>query len=88
MAGDTEAAPEAAVGKTADDQALEVLRMKWGHSYRIGHDPARDWHAQRRDGLGGDITGGDAGELEKAISDDHALKPVSPAYVKTGVTRP
>src|SRR6185437_14441602 len=53
-----EAAPQAASGKAADEQALEVLRLKWGHSYRIGHDDVRGWWARRRDGLGADITAG------------------------------
>lgn len=71
-----EGEPEAATGKTADEQALEVLRQKWGRLYRIGHDAIREWWAQRRDGLGGDITAGTPGELDTAVGEDYTLKPV------------
>ena len=84
------AAPQSATGKTADEQALEVLRLEWGHWYRIGHDTVRGWRAQRRDGLGGDITAGTPGELRTAVNDDHTLKPVPKelaGHVETDCTR-
>jgi hypothetical protein len=71
-----EVAPQAISGKTADEQALEVLRLEWGWAYRIGWDAVRGWWAQRRDGLGGDITAGTPDELRAAIGEDYALKPV------------
>jgi hypothetical protein len=87
---DEAAPPQAAEGKTAGEQALEVLRREWGQSYRIGHDAVRDWWAQRRDGLGGDITAGTPDELRMEVSEDYALKPVPrelAGYRKTGVAR-
>lgn len=71
---DEAAAPQAAQSRTADEQALEVLRLDWGWAYRIGRDAVRDWWAQRRDGLGGDITAGTPDELRTAVSEDYALK--------------
>jgi hypothetical protein len=85
-----EAAPQAATSKTADAQALEVLRLEWGQLYRIGHGAVRGWWAQRRDGLGGDITAETPGELRTAIDEDRTLKPVPTEladHVKTGFTR-
>lgn len=72
-----EAAPQAAQGKTAGEQALGVLRRKWGQWYRIGRDDVRGWWAQRRDDTGGDITAGDPGKLQAAVSEDFARKPVT-----------
>lgn len=86
----SEAAPQAAQGKTPDEQALEALRLERGQFYRIGRDAVRDWWAQRRDGLGGDIIAGTPDELRTAVSEDYALKPVPrelAGYRKTGVTR-
>ncbi len=71
-----EAAPQAVGGTTADGQELAALRWGWGEAYRIGHDLARGWWAQRRDGLGGDITADDPGELWAAILADYTCKPV------------
>ena len=85
-----EAAPQAATGETAVAQALEVLRLERGQADRIGQDAVRGCWAQRRDGLGGDITAETPDELRTTINEDHMLKPV-PAelagHVKTGVTR-
>lgn len=71
-----EAPPQAAEGKTADQQALEALRLEWGQFYRIGRDAVRDWWAQRRDGLGGDITAGTPDELRAAVAENFAFKSV------------
>ncbi len=70
-----EAEPQPATGKAPDEQALEALRLQWGQSYWIGCDDERGWRAQRRDGLGGDITAETPDELNTAIGEDHALKP-------------
>ena len=71
-----EAAPQAASGKTADEQALAALRWDWGEAYRIGWDAVRGYWAQRRDNLGGDITADDPEALFAAIRADYALKKV------------
>jgi hypothetical protein len=74
-----------------DEDALKALRQEWGWAYRIGHDNVRDWWAQRRDGLGGDITAGTPDELRTAVSEDYTFKPVPrelSGYRKTGGTRP
>jgi hypothetical protein len=87
---DEAAPPQAAHGMSTDEQALEVLRLEWCRAYRIGRDAVLDWWAQRRDGLGGDITAGTPDELRAAVSEDYALKPVPrelAGYRKTGVTR-
>jgi hypothetical protein len=73
-----------------NEDALKALRLDWGWAYRIGHDAVRDWWAQRRDGLGGDITAGTHDELRTAISDDYTLKAVPrelAGYRSTGITR-
>ena len=85
-----EAEPQPATGKTADEQVLEALRLEWGQSYRVGCDDERGWWAQRRDGLGGDITAEAPDELNTALSEDYALKPVPrlmPGHVETWATR-
>jgi hypothetical protein len=79
-----ETAPQAARGKTPDERALEALRWNWGEAYRIGWDVARDWWANRRDGLGGDITAADPDELRAAILADYTLKPVPRAAFPAG----
>jgi hypothetical protein len=71
-----ETAPQAARGKTPDERALEALRWNWGEAYLIGWDVVRDWWANRRDGLGGDITAAGPDELRAAILADYTLKPV------------
>lgn len=71
-----EAAPRAARGKTADENALASLRWDWGEAYRIGWDMVRGYWAQRRDNLGGDITADDPEGLELGIRADYALKRV------------
>jgi len=58
----------ATAGRTAAEQA------------RIDSDED-DWHAKRRDGLGGVLTGADPEGLYKAITDDYALKPVPRSYM-------
>jgi hypothetical protein len=83
-----EAAPQAVTGRTDGEQALEVLRREWGQWYRIGRDAVRGWWAQRRDGLGGDITAGTPDELRQSVSEDYALKPVPSELAGwRGVTR-
>lgn len=77
---DEAAAPQAARSRTADEQALEVLRLTWGWAYRIGQDAERGWWAQRRDELGGDITADGADELWRAIRQDYELKAVLRDY--------
>lgn len=72
----SEGAPQAALGKTADEQAVKALRWDWGDAYRIGWDAVRGYWAQRRDNLGGDITAGSPDELLEAIRADYLLKPV------------
>jgi hypothetical protein len=73
-----EAAPQAAGGgsRTADADELEALRYGWGEAYRIGWDAVRGWWANRRDGLGRDITAEDPGALWEAIRADYDAKPV------------
>lgn len=66
----------AAGGRTADDYALEALRWDWGEAYEIGRDDEHGWHARRRDGLGGYLTGGDHDGLRAAIRSDYTLKKV------------
>jgi len=86
-----EAAPHAALSRPANGQALEVLRLEWGQFYRVGWDAVRGWWARRRDGLGGDITADDPGELRTAVSEDYALKPVPrelAGYRRAGVPAP
>lgn len=61
-------------GGTAGE-ALEALEFGWGDAYEIWHDGG-DWHARRRDGLGGVITAGDAEGLRNQIREDYALKRV------------
>jgi len=56
--------------------AVAGLRHGWGDAYRIGWDATRGWWANRRDGLGGDITAHDPDKLWQAILDDYTLKPV------------
>jgi hypothetical protein len=70
-----EAAPQAA-GGAIDGYALAALRFGWGEAYRIGWDAERGWWAQRRDDIGGDITGDDSDELWQAIRQDYDGKPV------------
>jgi hypothetical protein len=86
-----EVAPRAAAVRTADDDALDALRLEWGQLYRIGCDAVRGWWAQRRDGLGGDIAAGTPDELRTAVSEDYSLKSVPPelaGYRRIGGTRP
>jgi hypothetical protein len=71
-----EAAPQAAASGTADEDALEALRWDWGEAYEIGRDGERGWHARRRDGLGGDLTGADAEELREVIRSDYTHRRV------------
>lgn len=71
-----QAAPQAAGGKSAGEQALEVLRQEWGWFYRIGWDAVRGYWAQRRDNLGGDITADDPDTLRQVVAEDYALKPI------------
>jgi hypothetical protein len=56
--------------------ALGALRYGWGDAYDIGWDGERGYWARRRDGLGGDITASDPGELWAAIRADYAVKRV------------
>ena len=70
------AAGGAAGGRTADDDALEALRWNWGEAYEIGRDDEHGWHARRRDGLGGYLTGSDPDGLREQIRADYALKRV------------
>lgn len=71
-----EAGLQAAVTTAVDETALARLRYGWGEAYRIGWDATRGWWANRRDGLGGDITAEDPGKLDAAIRADYALRPV------------
>lgn len=81
-----EAAPQAASTKAGADtveqppgieQALDALRFHWGDAYDIGHDDDRGWWARRRDGIGGDLTAAEPGQLHTAIVADYNLNPVS-----------
>lgn len=81
---DEAAPPQAAEGKTPDDQSLEALRWNWGEAYRIEWDATREWWARRRDGLGGDISAPGPDELRAGILDDYILKPVPRASAPFG----
>jgi hypothetical protein len=80
-----QAAGDAAGGRPEDGRdgtgelaalALGALRYGWGDAYDIGWDGERGYWARRRDGLGGDITASDPGELWAAIRADYAVKRV------------
>jgi hypothetical protein len=71
----SEAAPQAA-RTSLDEAALGRLRYGWGDAYRIGWGPERGWWARRRDNIGGDLTGKDAGGLWDAILKDYIACPV------------
>jgi hypothetical protein len=61
-----------------EKEALEALRWHWGDAYEIGRDDASDWHARRRDGLGGLLTGAGPDELGQAVVADYSFRPVPP----------
>ena len=76
-----EGVPQAAVVRAAwadeaTGNAVAGLRHGWGEVYRIGWDATRGYWANRRDGVGGDITAEDPDELRSAIFADYQLKPV------------
>jgi hypothetical protein len=75
----------ATAGRTAAEQTridsdLEALRFHWGDAYVIGFDDEKDWHAKRRDGMGGVLTGANPDELYKLIGEDYRLNPVPRRY--------
>jgi hypothetical protein len=79
-----EAAAQSAGGGTAGERELERLRgqdlkwlrYNWGDAYRIGWDRVRGYWARRRDGLGDEITAGDAWELSEKIRADYKARRV------------
>ena len=83
--GEITAAGGAAGVRTAEDYALEAFRWDWGEAYEIGRDAERGWHARRRDGLGGDLTGADAEELREVIRSDYGPTGAFPATWVSGV---
>jgi hypothetical protein len=66
-------------------QKLETLQMFWGLYYEFGTDGDDDWHADRRDGLGGRITAPDPDRLQPQVAENFAMKPVG--YAPAGGTR-
>jgi hypothetical protein len=71
-----EAAPQAAAVRTAEDDALEALRLDWQDDYLISHDDEYGWRAARLDGLGDWLAAGSPGTLRKIIASDYEMKPV------------
>jgi hypothetical protein len=65
------AAVQPAGGKTADTQALEALRLKWGGLYAVGYDPDLGWWATRNGQVGSLLAADDPGALDAAITDDY-----------------
>jgi len=66
-----EAAPQTAAVRTADDDALEALRLDWGGFYMIGHDEERGWWAARHGRPGVLITAAGPDELRAAMTADY-----------------
>ena len=76
-------------GRTAVEQALidaelDGLRWNWDTAYQIEFSDEHGWRAKRLDDLGGWLTGADADELYKAITDDYAFRPVPRSYAPPG----
>lgn len=69
------AAPDAGT-LSAEDAALEALRLDYGHVYDIGCGEGDDWHASRRDGKGGRIEERSPDSLRQAMAEDHEFSPV------------
>lgn len=73
---DTEAAAQS--GRTAEEAALDALRLDYGGAYLIGHDDDHGWWASRRDQVGGYLAENTPDELRAAMAADHGVKPVAP----------
>lgn len=71
-----EAAPQAALSKTADKQELAALQWDWDEAYLIGFDNEHGWWASRRDQIGGLLSEDGPDELRAAIIADYTFKPV------------
>jgi hypothetical protein len=72
MTDDTEAAPHAAEGMSAEqiEQALNVLRAAWGGEYMFGFDQEHDcWWVIRSGNLGSLLTAPTAQELGNKLGD-------------------
>ena len=63
----SEAAPQAAVIRTAENDALEALRLDWGAYYQIGYDDAHGWWAARDGKIGNLLTAHGPDELRAAM---------------------
>ncbi len=74
-----EAAPRTAGAGSAEDGALEALRLEWGEFYLIGHDDEHGWWAARRGLIGALITEAGPDELRAAMTDDYGLKAAKPS---------
>jgi hypothetical protein len=70
MRAGTEAAPRA--GRTAEEQALDALRLDWGHLYLIGHEEAHGWYASRHGRVGAYLAEDTPDELRAAMTADYA----------------
>lgn len=66
---DTGAVPQA--GRTAEEQALDALRLDWGTAYLIGCDDEHGWYASRHGQVGGLIEENGPDELRAAIAADY-----------------
>jgi hypothetical protein len=67
---------QAAAARTAEQDALEALRLHWGEHYLIGHNPEIGWWAARRNVTGHLITAQGPDELHAAMAEDYG--PVKP----------
>lgn len=66
----TTANPGESTGEAAR-QALEVLRLEWGHLYLIGYDDDHGWHAARRGRIGRYLAENSPDELRAAMAGDY-----------------
>ena len=66
-----EGAPQAAAVRTAEDDALEALRLDWGAYYLIGYDDEHGWWAVRRGKVGNLLKAHGPAELRSAMAGDY-----------------
>jgi hypothetical protein len=66
-----EAVPQAAAVRTAEDQALEALRLDWGWAYQIGWNDEHGWWAARHGKVGYLLKADSPDGLRAAIAEDY-----------------
>jgi hypothetical protein len=62
------------MAKSSEDPVLGALEHAWDGAYEFGIGMDGYW-ARRRDGLGGTLIDEDPGELQRMVSEDHAVHP-------------